>query len=347
MLAQCWLHIGTEKTGSTSIQTFLAQNRAALLARGWLYPIAAGVPAHHKILACSLDDGRDDDARRIAGVDDNDSLAGFRLQVNSSLEKEVVASGASTLVLSNERLATMLRRPTEIARLKALCDRLARKTNVIVYLRNQVDFLASRYTNVIWEGGTEDFDFRGRAPIADYASLLDRWSDVFGKENLVVRRFEPARFPESGVVGDFARAVGLDVKDLHIPPRTNPSLDAESLAFLRGMNSRLPRALTGRRPLRDATVRVLQRRRDGARFTIPRPLAASIEDAYRDSNERVAREYFGARDGSLFASPILVSDSPAPRSLRTGTALRIGGFLASGLLHDAFIWAAGRLRRRR
>lgn len=32
------LHIGTEKTGTTSIQHFMSQNRQALLAKGIVYP---------------------------------------------------------------------------------------------------------------------------------------------------------------------------------------------------------------------------------------------------------------------------------------------------------------------
>ena len=40
------LHIGTTKTGSTSIQHVLAQNRDALLAQGVLYPRSPGDPQH-------------------------------------------------------------------------------------------------------------------------------------------------------------------------------------------------------------------------------------------------------------------------------------------------------------
>ena len=348
MIAECWLHIGTEKTGSTSIQNFLAQNRTALLARAWLYPETAGIRAHHSLVAYGLDDERLDDTRRTAGVGDGFSLDAFRRQLIDSLNDEIAASAAATLVLSNERLATRLSRPTEIARLQALCGQLAQNTKIVVYIRNQADFLVSRYTNVIWEGGAGEFAFPARTALADYKLLLDRWTGAFGKENVVVRRFEPQDFRDGDLVDDFAGAIGLDAKGLHRFPPANPSLDAESLAFLRSFNRRLPRALSARiRPLRGAIVRVLQRRRGGTKFVIPRAQAERIEAAYRDSNEQVSADYFGACFRPLFSPPLLVSETGDPPRDRIGAlmAIRIASFLASGLLRDSLIWAVRRLTR--
>jgi hypothetical protein len=349
MIAQCWLHIGTEKTGSTSIQTLLAGNRVALLARGWLYPQSAGATKHYNLVAFGLDDDRFDGTRRVLGIERRIGLDAFRKRLTASLASEIAASGATHLVLSNELLSTRLRNSGEIARLKTLCDSIASDTKVIVYIRNQADFLVSRYTNVIWEGGTQEFDFRGRPAIADYALLLDRWSQVFGKENLVVRRFEREEFPNGDVTRDFASAIGLDMEGLHMPRRANPSLDAESLAFLRALNRRLPRALSERvQPFRGVIVRVLQRRRGGTKFVIPRAEAQRIEAAYRESNERVAANYFGSRFRARFSPPVLVSKAGGPPHDRIGplVAMRIAGFLVLGLLRDRVIWAGSRLLRR-
>lgn len=346
MIAQCWLHIGTEKTGTTSIQNFFAQNRTALRARGWLYPRTPGIRAHHDLVAYSVDDEHDTGLG--ADADEKCLRHAFRHQLIETLGAEIAASGASTLVLSNERLATRLRQATEIARIKGLCDQLAQNTRVVVFLRNQVDFLASRYTNVVWEGGTDDFAFRARTALADYKLLLDRWSQAFGKENLVVRRFEPADFCDGDLIADFARTIGLELAGLDVPPRANPSLDAQSLAFLRGINRRLPHGLSDRvRPLRSAAVRVLQRRRGSKRFAISRAEAERIEAAYSESNARVADEYFGSRFRPLFSPAALVCKGDGPRRDRVGpfAAIRIAGFLAIGLLRDGLFWAARRLLR--
>src|SRR5436189_3975572 len=41
-MTNCFLHIGTGKTGTTSIQRFMTGNRDALRARGYLFPHAPG-----------------------------------------------------------------------------------------------------------------------------------------------------------------------------------------------------------------------------------------------------------------------------------------------------------------
>lgn len=48
------LHIGTEKTGTTSFQSFMHRNRDAVLARGVLYPDRLGGDNHRLIATYGL-----------------------------------------------------------------------------------------------------------------------------------------------------------------------------------------------------------------------------------------------------------------------------------------------------
>jgi hypothetical protein len=94
---------------------------------------------------------------------------------------------------------------------------------------------------------------------------------------------------------------------------------------------------------------VLQRRRGGTKFVIPRAQAERIEAAYRDSNEQVSADYFGACFRPLFSPPLLVSETGDPPRDRIGAlmAIRIASFLASGFLRDSLIWTVRRLTRQR
>ncbi|HEX3665408.1 MAG TPA: hypothetical protein VHU23_09270 [Rhizomicrobium sp.] len=338
MLPRCWLHIGVEKTGTTSIQNFLAANRSALRARGVLYPLTPGAVSHLGLVAYALDDARVDGTRKVRRLFDPAQIASFRGRFTRALDEEISTSGASEIILSSELLSSRLRSPSEIARLKSLCDRIARRTNVVVYLRNQVDFLVSRYTTIIQLGGREEFGVRGIA-FGDYARLLDRWATTFGRGNLIVRRFEPQDFVDGDLLADFAAATDLGFKNLVAVPRHNESLDAESLAFLRAINRGFPQKIAERvGSLRSAAVAVLQRRQGGTKFLIPPKLAGRIGTHFRASNEYVSRQYFESRYQPLFAPAKLVArngDTP-PGPLHCYEALHLSGVVALGLIKQAF-----------
>jgi hypothetical protein len=336
MLAKCWLHIGVEKTGTTSIQSFLATNRTALRAEGRLYPATPGPVSHLDLVAFALDDDRIDGTRKAHGLTTPSRIAAFRDDFVRALVTEIASGGVSEIILSSELLSSRIRSPSELARIKILCAGIARNTKIVVYLRNQVDFLVSRYTTVIQAGSSEEFRARA-APLADYAVLLDRWGAAFGRENLVIRRFEPADFVDGDLLADFAATIGLESTKLVSVPHFNESLDAESLAFLRAINRRLPRRLSDRLgPMRSAAVTVLQRRHGGTKFVISPALASQIEARFRSSNEKVSAEYFGSRYQPLFSAPALVgrSDESAVKSIGFLTSLRIAGFLALGLVRE-------------
>jgi len=334
MLARCWLHIGVEKTGTTSIQSFLASNRTALRAEGRLYPVTPGVVGHLGLAAFALDDDRLDGTRKACSLTNPSQIADFRDDFVRALVTEIAASGASEIILSSELLSSRIRSHTEFARLKVLCAAIARDTKIVVYLRNQVDFLVSRYTTVIQSGGREEFRISATA-LADYAALLDRWAAAFGRENLIVRRFEPADFVDGDLLADIAATLGLESTRLTSVPRYNESLDAESLVFLRAINRGVPRRISSwLEPLRSAAVGILQRRRRGTKFVIPPAAADRIEARFRASNERVAAEYFDSRHDPLFSPPVLVApgEQPMLRSIGFPAALRIAAALFIGLV---------------
>ena len=57
---ELYLHIGTEKTGTTTIQSFLAANRDLLKRNRILYPRAPGEQNHRALAAAAQDCARGD-----------------------------------------------------------------------------------------------------------------------------------------------------------------------------------------------------------------------------------------------------------------------------------------------
>lgn len=326
MIAQCWVHIGTEKTGTTSIQEYLASNRNKLLVQGYLYPVAPGKTNHLGLTCYALDDRTFEMTRRTCGVTKPADVAGFRLRLLTELEKEIGQSTASMVIFSNEHLSSRLRTNAEIRRLKSLCERIARTTKVIVYLRNQVDFLVSRYIESVKGGGTQPFPFPSGSASKqmDYARLLAPWRDIFGMEHLIVRRFEPEAFHGGELVSDFGAQIGFDALTFVPATRRNEAPDAQCVAFLREFNKHIPHLTGGRRnPLRGRIVNYLEQISSVDKFAVARDIADAIEERFQDSNKKVSTEYFNSPHIPLFRDPRSVSSAPRDTTVREDAATTV------------------------
>jgi hypothetical protein len=309
MVSDCFLHIGTEKTGTTSIQTFLAKNRDELLRQGVLYPASPGSVNHLRLATFCLDDAKADETRLRWGLNRDEPISEFRERLLQVLDDEIGASITSTLVFSNEHLSSRLTNSTEIGRVRDVCARYAKRTTVLVYLRNQTDFLVSSYNMSIVAGGVGAFPYpltQRHIRRMDYAALLKPWIEVFGADNIVVRRFEAAAFAKNDLLSDFALQLGLDEAELVRPDRVNEALDARSLAFLREFNKRLPKIAEDRlNPLRGQIVKALRNGIAGPKLSVPPDIAAAVEQCFDESNRQVSEIFFEGRT-PLFAAPVCV-----------------------------------------
>src|SRR5947209_14208464 len=123
MKATCFLHIGTEKTGTTSIQKFLAKNRPVLDEQGIFYPRSPGNQNHIALAVYALREGKQNDIGRLCGASHAEQMPEFRERLIAELDCELGQSGASVIIFSNEHLSSRLVTETEIERVKSLCDR--------------------------------------------------------------------------------------------------------------------------------------------------------------------------------------------------------------------------------
>ncbi len=313
MISQCWLHIGTEKTGTTTIQRHLARNRKTLKAQGFLYPVSPGETNHLALTACSIDDSRLDIVHARCGIRRREEILPYRKKMTDQLADELSEAGASSIIFSNEHLSTKIRTPEEIRRVKKICDEVAATTKVIVYLRNQIDFLVSRYGTGIKAGSVDEFSISLSPSVAsflDYFQMLSPWSEIFGRENLIVRRFEADDFPNGDLLADFAAQTGLDGGQLEGTPFANTSLNGPALAFLREFNKQVPLAIDEKpNPLRGRIAAFLESYEGGQKFSVPRQIAETIEARYRESNDKTSREYFASRFVPLFSPAQCINDA--------------------------------------
>ncbi len=260
-----YLHIGLERTGTTSLQRYCARNVNHLLRQGVLYPTRSAAFAHgnHAPLAASyLPAGRPVD-HHLRGDDTR--------RVVDALRAEIDASRAPAILISSEHLSSRLRG----AQVEALARDLAPyDCKVLVCLREHFDLLSSSYATHVRSGSTDTFEDYAAMVCAPgntylrHADALAAWEAAFGLEAVEVIGY--ARGEDS--VGAVFGRLGLRAPAGRGAGAYNQSLDQVSTEALRTVNV----ALRSRRPAASESY-VEFRRQDHIRSRVSRRLARATE----------------------------------------------------------------------
>lgn len=221
-MRKLFLHIGMPKSGTTTIQYVLAENRKLLLDEGVLVP-QAGVGAalhqqgHHELSA---------------------ELKRNEHRVIDDLLIEIEKSKASAVVVSSEELSSLNQRQIEVLG-HAFS---AYDVKVIVYLREQASFVESLYNQAVKTGAEKRDRHEFLADILssnrlNYLSIVKAWSGVFGKENIKPKRYDNSFVDGKALLDDFFGCVGVNTDKLNIARVSyNESVDSRYIEFLRVVN---------------------------------------------------------------------------------------------------------------
>jgi len=209
------IHIGTHKTGTTSIQKLCAHAADQMREDGILYPKtgrpkARNVSWGHHTLAWSI--------QRKRGLT---GLEGWH-----EVKDEVASCDASQVLLSSEAFVTCT--VGQIRRIRSFFPNAM--VQALVYLRNPLDYMMSVYSQYVRRYG-ETQPFRELAVekmhLCDYSTLIDRWREGLG-ESVIVRSFEVHRKNED-LETDFFGVLGLNPKTYKTfkvaPVNVSPSED--------------------------------------------------------------------------------------------------------------------------
>ncbi len=319
-LPELVLHIGSGKTGTSSIQGFLAKNRERLAELGILYPRAPGRTRHVR-LSLSLRSDADLVMQPGWSRQGYSSPARFREDVDRQLREELREAALPRVLLSDEALYGASEEKLE--RLRAMLARMARRPRVVVYLRRQDDHLCSRYQTVIQRGDvrrlTERLEQMSNATMYDYDATLRTWQRLVEPTEIIVRPFDRGRFVGGSLLRDFLNAADINaaVDDFEEVGVRNESLDAESVEFLRILNLYRVEHEGARAGLIDnrSLLTRLGRASTGPTLTLGSEALDAFMARWEQSNQRVAREFL--KDGSdrLFDLPRKTRDTTVEQRL--------------------------------
>jgi len=196
----CFLHIGSEKTGTSSIQRYFGKNRSAFLECGYWYPdCLTGGPAVHRRLS---------DEALLNPIDPKGQLAvEFREEY-----RQAAAGGAHTAVISSEFFHSRYRRPKQLNHIKHFLHEYFDKVCVIYYCRRQDHLMTSMHSRAIRGGWASDdpgsvYEQKGHYYFDNFA-ICNLWSKVFRKENLVCRVFDRSKLHNGDVIDDITSIIG-------------------------------------------------------------------------------------------------------------------------------------------
>lgn len=308
---KAFLHIGTEKTGTTTIQNFLAKNRKYLLENGYLYPSSPGKTNHIKLAIFAMKSSEIRYIHKIFGLTTSEQVTKFKSQFKKKFKKELSIANFQTAILSSEHCSSQLIFKEDIERLKTFLDDFFEETKLIIYLRRQDKYLASLYSTGIICGQTKGFSLPSKQTLArryDYYHILKKWESVFGKDKIIVKVFERDRMLEGNLLTDFIKALDIKLDNQYVLiPNLNQSLDIYSLEYIRIINlcfKLFVNNQTNYNKYREKIVKsllpYLQKYSNGNKLLMSETMAKNFMSNFFESNKQVAKDFLGRSDGKLF-----------------------------------------------
>ncbi len=236
-MADLVLHIGSHKTGTSSIQYVLSRCQRDLEQQDAAYLLPhRGIAGN----ASSL-------------IETSGRLETFGARVLPRRADRLFRPRKTTNIVSAEGFF-WLSDPKEVTALAELIRSRFARITVLAYLRRQDLLAVSHRSQVISESPALDFYGLRAHPLPEYrphlksyfdyaGKLIDLWGGAFGIENILPIPYEPWALKDRDVVADFCKRVGLSLAAKH-PVRRNTAFGLEqSVVALKLAELKVPKKI--------------------------------------------------------------------------------------------------------
>lgn len=185
-----YIHIGTQKAGSTSIQTFLSKNHSALLKSGIFYPLIGRKPPFENKEEKTFING------------DFIQKKDYEL-ILEEIILEFKKNNCPYMCLSEEGLSSAS--PISEYNLDIYYKLQKFNPKIIVYLRRSAEYLTSFWQECVRNGilvpNLDEFAMEHQ--YLESLNKINEISKIIGKENIIVRTFEKERWLNNNLIDDF------------------------------------------------------------------------------------------------------------------------------------------------
>lgn len=288
----CYLHIGTMKTGTSSIQDFLYKNQNLLKIQKTLYPNSIKNSWHlhdHNPFASTIKYFLEQ--ANFSGLD----------SYLKPLKQEINNSHSNKIIVSTENIQFLLYNEKYIQELQIILKNLGfTKIYIIIYLRNPSDLFISMCSQALKDGIPKKFlslpSKNNKFKIlCHHKQTLKNWANIFKKENLIIKLFSKNEFYQGDLLKDFIKTIGLEWdNNFIIPDKQNETLDLLGMEILNHFNNYSIPILTNRYVdfILNFFDKYFTSKNPELKFQPPKEIYQSYIDYFEESNEWVRKEFF-------------------------------------------------------
>lgn len=300
------LHIGSHKTGSTSIQDFLSTNRENLQSNGIFYPRSLGRSNHRRAALFCLSMKRGANLFKKENVHSEEDRLALKKKIRRRFSREMESlRDIHTVVISCEHLHSRFHSNQAFVQLKELLGDHFTEVTVVCYLRPPIDQISSLYTTAVRHEcklTIDEFVERSMSnlPPLDHRRVVKSWAKHFGEENLNLRLFNDTKSLPNGVVSDFIGVLGLPEHDAwELPRRRNSSIDPTGQEILRLRNLVSSANEPWSRQFRDVVGRLVIENFSGKGAMPSLPVAKAFAEQLEESSRWVQERWFPQRQNAF------------------------------------------------
>jgi len=209
-----YIHIGTHKTGSTSLQRWMLEHESFLNANGFiLYKGDHKTHNHVELYLAAMRYDRDSFGKQsMPEVKFDES---YTSAVSKQVQTFISKYGNENLILSTEGLS-LLRHRDEIQKLATILGSDYENIKIILYLRDKKDYLSSYRLQLKKKERKASTDYWSALYVEDdtwlidYEQLITAYGDVFGLNNIVVIDYDKEMESRTNIIPSFVETVGLE-----------------------------------------------------------------------------------------------------------------------------------------
>jgi len=306
------IHIGTPKSGTTSIQAFLKLNRQQLSKQGFhCEPFDPKNLAQMELATVGViragDTVKEVNKRHALGVGDRASQEAYVDRYEAMLREGVKTWGEDTYLASAEQVHSWLSSPERITALDQFLGQFFDEVRYVVYYRPQEEFILSTYSERVKRGEMITFDqhFKQRVKKMNYWRKAQMWTEIVGKDRFTPRLMARDALEGGDLLDDFCKVAGIDRAPLQTPPRMNLSLSAEEMALYLKLGRRFPARTRsgGPNPVFRGLYKIarLALPKPGTKLALTEDQRRQVREASAQSNEKLRAAFFPER-ATLFTA---------------------------------------------